>query len=69
MSLPVSQSLPVTSARIVFPRLQHGRYQVWLDRDGRLYGSTDAEVGEHPATVTVNERSIEEELAGELPLR
>ena len=55
------------STRITLPHLQHGHYQVWLDRGGSLYMSPIVEVGERSATVTVSERSIEEELPTELP--
>jgi hypothetical protein len=58
-----SVELPVASGRITFPRLQHGRYQVWLRRGDQVYGSSPAEVGARPATLTVNERSLAEEAA------
>lgn len=69
LPLPVSGNLPVVSTAITFPRLQHGRYQVWLYRDGDLHASPIVEVGERPATATVSERPAEEELADELPPR
>jgi hypothetical protein len=67
LPLPVSGNLPVVSTRITFPRLQHGRYQIWLHRDGDLHASPIVEVGERPATVS--ERPVVEELAEELPPR
>lgn len=68
--LPISGELPVASTRISFPKLQHGRYQVWLQRGNTMHASPAVEVGERPATVTVSERSMEEELAervGQVP--
>lgn len=67
MPLPVSGNLPVVSSRITFPHVQHGRYEVWLHRGVSLHTSPTVEVGEHPATLTVSERSFKEELAEHLP--
>jgi hypothetical protein len=67
MPLPVS-NLPVVSARVTFSHLQHGRYQVWLHGGGRLHTSPTVEVSERPATLTVSERSVEEEVAEALAL-
>ncbi|HET6899089.1 MAG TPA: hypothetical protein VFK70_12105, partial [Vicinamibacteria bacterium] len=47
-----SAELPAASPRIVFPRLQHGRYEVWLRRGPSVYVSVAAEVGDRPATTT-----------------
>ena len=47
-----SAELPVASARMVFPHLQHGRYEVWLRRGPSVYVSAAAEVGDRPATTT-----------------
>ena len=59
--LPISQELPLVSARITFPHLQHGQYQAWLQEPLGVHTSPAAEVGERPATVAVNERTFEEE--------
>jgi hypothetical protein len=67
MPLPVSENLPVTSTRITFAHLQHGRYQAWLSRGSDLHWSSTAEVGDRPATLTINERSVDGELAEQLP--
>jgi len=69
-TLPISGEIPVASRRIRFPKLQHGRYQVWLQRGDTMHASPMVEVDERPATVTVSERSMAEELAervGQLP--
>jgi hypothetical protein len=69
-ALPISGKLPVASPRISFPLLQYGRYQVWLQRGDTMHASPTVEVGEQPATVTVSERSMAEDLAeriGQLP--
>jgi hypothetical protein len=58
MPVPVAEDLPVLSSRITFPRLQQGRYQVWLSRGADLHMSPTADVGEEPATVTVSEDPI-----------
>jgi hypothetical protein len=65
--LPISADLRITSTRMTFPHLQQGRYQVWLERDGNIHTSPIVEVREHPATVTVSERSMADDLAELLP--
>ena len=65
--LPVSANLPVVSARVTFTHLQHGRYLVWLRRGDSVHTSPTIEVNERPATMIVNERSVDEELAERLP--
>jgi hypothetical protein len=69
LPMPVGRDLPVTSSRITFPRLQHGEYEVWLIRGGDIYGSPTAAVGDRPARLTVNERSLNEELAEQVAER
>jgi hypothetical protein len=65
----VSANLPVVSNRILFSRLQHGHYQVWLHDGVGLHVSPPVEVGERPGTTTVSERPSETEGAEELTPR
>ena len=65
--LPMSEDLRITSTRTTFAHLQHGRYQVWLQRGGDIHTSSIVEVGPRPATTTVSERSMAEDLVERIP--
>jgi hypothetical protein len=58
MMSPIGTDLRVTSARMHFPRLQHGRYSAALWRGSAVYVSPEVEVGDRPVTVRVSERAV-----------
>jgi hypothetical protein len=60
-AMPIG-AVPLVSARITFPRLQHGRYSVWVHHGGRMYQSGTVEVGPRAATVTVHEEVLDPEI-------
>ena len=67
LALRVGNRPSQVSGPATWPRLQRGRYQVLVYRDGMSYASPIEEVGERPATAVVSERPEGEELDQSLP--